>query len=121
VLLIISIVTGSILGIEYMLWGVVASQSIASLWIMSSVSKEIQYNYWQHLSSTLILVGVSLFSYFCTLFIMNNIHIDNSVLDFLSETALILLFVLLFSYAFKQKEIFNLIKKLNNQIHRLKL
>ncbi|GHT61941.1 lipopolysaccharide biosynthesis protein [Bacteroidia bacterium] len=114
ILLILSIVTGMFLGIKYFLWSIVVSQSIACLWIMYSVSKEIQYNYWQYLSSTLILVGISLFSYYCTAFIMNNIHIDNPVLSFLFGIALILLFVLLLSYALKQKEIFNLIRKVVN-------
>lgn len=117
-LLILSIIVGAFVSIEYILWGLVVSQSITSLWIIYSVSKEIQYSYWQHLCNILMPLIISILSYFFTLLFMKIININNHVLYCLLGTTSIISFTLILSFFFRQRDIFNLIKKLISQIHK---
>jgi O-antigen/teichoic acid export membrane protein len=111
ILLIISLIIGIMLGMQYIIWGIVITQTIACLWIMYSISEEIQYSYRHQLSNTLILVSISLLSYFFSNLLFTIIQTDNHFLNIIWGIALMVLFVLIFSYLFGQKEIFNIIRK----------
>jgi len=109
ILVILSITLGFFLGLKFILWGIVVSLTIAALWIMYSVSKEIAYNYWKHLSSTLVLVGINLLSYFASNYLLLLMGNASLLLNALVGAALVVSFVLFFSFIFKQNEIFYLI------------
>ena len=109
-LLLLSIIVGIFLGLKFILWGIVISLSITSLWIMYSVSKEIVYNYWEYLGSTLSLISVSLLSYLASNYLLSLIGDGRLLLNVLIGAVLVGGFVLLFSFLFKQKEIFQLMK-----------